>query len=73
MISQQQAKSVICKAAKVYDKSLNNRDLLIITGKQNSNNFSLLLGNTIQTTAKNGNFLHLTGVETNNISAELFF
>ena len=72
MISQQQAQNVICKVAKTYDENLNNRNLLIITGRQNPGNFSFLSVDSIQTIARNENFFHLTGVETS-MSTELFF
>lgn len=53
-----QAISIISKAAKIYDKQLNGKNLLIIFGAPNKT-FE------IETMAAASNFLHLTGVTLN--------
>ena len=65
-----QAIDIISRAANMYDKQMNQKNLLIIFGNLSKPNF-------IETQALPRNFLHLTGVElnkdVNNNSPEKFF
>lgn len=74
MMTKLDAISEILNAAKIYNQTINDKNLLIIAGKQNNKDLSVEFFSVVQTVADSSNFLHLTGVTLNNgLSAVNFF
>lgn len=66
-MDKEDALRIIVKCAKLYNDNLKNKNVLFIS-QINKDRINL-----IECSFKKGNFMHLTGIHSNNISANLFY